>query len=398
VPIARQLLGLIRPRQAAYGRAVKQILTAADAAPVPLWSPHAGAPAGGLSRWTPNRSRELATARRTFHSSLPGYAVTPLVDLPDLADELGVERLVVKDESSRLGLPAFKMLGASWAVYKSLAELCEEPPAPTLGALREKIRNLPPITLVTATDGNHGRAVARMAAYLGLPARVLIPSAVSAEAIQLVRSEGADVEVLDQSYDETVAEAARLGGDSPSGIKRLLVQDTAWPGYETVPRWIVDGYATLFDEATEQLGGDPALVIVPAGVGSLAHAAVLHCQRHDGWRAVTVEPDVAPCIAASLAAGELVSTRTGQTTMAGLNCGTPSSLAFPYLLSTLDGGVWVTDAEASEATASLAQVGIDAGACGAASLAALRQLTAIKSSDLRLSDATVLLLNTEATR
>ena len=324
--------------------------------------------------------------------------MTPLLDLPGLAEEMGVARVVVKDESLRLGLPAFKMLGASWAVYRCLAERCQEPPEPTLQALRECVAALPPITLVTATDGNHGRAVARMASYLGMSAVVLIPSAVSTEAIDLVRGEGADVEVLELTYDETVATAARRAEDSSDGITRLLVQDTSWPGYETVPQWIVDGYATLFDEATDQLDGAPALLVVPAGVGSLAHAAVLHCRRHPGWRAVTVEPDVAPCIAASLAAGTPVSTGTGETTMAGLNCGTPSSLAFPDLLSTLEGGVWVTDEEAAQATTTLAENGIDAGACGAASLAALRQLAAFEDGSCLSSDTTVLLLNTEATR
>jgi diaminopropionate ammonia-lyase len=324
--------------------------------------------------------------------------VTPLVDLPEIASELGVARLVVKDESSRLGLPAFKMLGASWAVYRCLAELCDEPPEPTLEALREKVTELSTITLVTATDGNHGRAVARMAAYLGLPSLVLIPNTVSAEAINLVRTEGAEVEVLDLSYDETVAEAARRSEDSSGGTTRLLVQDTAWAGYETIPRWIVDGYGTLFDEATEQLHGEPALLVVPAGVGSLAHAAVLHCRSHPGWRAVTVEPDVAPCIAASLAAGRSVSTGTGETTMAGLNCGTPSSLALPDLLATLEGGVWVTDQEAAAATEALAFHGIDAGACGAASLAGLWQLTDSTGRGPLSSDTTIVLLNTEATR
>ncbi|WP_426243348.1 pyridoxal-phosphate dependent enzyme [Nocardioides sp. LHG3406-4] len=376
---------------------MNKTLASSTQAPIALWSPGAPAPAGGLARWTPNVFRDASDARRTFHRSLPGYAVTPLIDLPDLAADLGLTRLVVKDESSRLGLPAFKMLGASWAVYRSLAALCEETPEPTLEALREKVVELGPMTLVTATDGNHGRAVARMATYLGLSSLVLIPSAVSNEAIDLVRSEGADVEVLDLSYDETVAEAARRSEARSDGV-RLLVQDTSWPGYETVPTWIVDGYGTLFDEATAQLNGDPALVVVPAGVGSLAHAAVLHCRSHPGWRAVTVEPEVAPCIAASLAAGAAVSTGTGETSMAGLNCGTPSSLAFPDLLSTLDGALWVTDGEAEEASASLAGHGIDAGACGAASLAALRQLCASEGGDRLLSDLTVLLLNTEASR
>ena len=366
---------------------------------VPTWSSEATTAAGGLARWTPNAFRDTDDARRTLHRSLPGYAVTPLVDLPALADELGLARLVVKDESSRLGLPAFKMLGASWAVYRCLAELCRQRPEPTLAALHASVAGLPPVTLVTATDGNHGRAVARMASYLGLRALVLIPGVVSTEAIDLVRSEGADVEVLDDlTYDQTVAEAARRVDDSSDGTTRLLVQDTAWPGYETVPRWIVDGYGTLFDEATDQLDGDPALLVVPAGVGSLAHAAALHCRRHAGWRAVTVEPDVAPCIAASLAAGDMVSTGTGRTTMAGLNCGTPSSLALPDLLSTLEGGVWVTDEDAAEAARTLAAHDIDAGACGAASLAAVRQLVASEAGRRLVSGTTVLLINTEATR
>ncbi len=323
--------------------------------------------------------------------------MTPVHELPALAETLRVARLAVKDESSRLGLPAFKMLGASWAVYRCLAELCAHPPEPTIQALADCASGLRSVSLVTATDGNHGRAVARMASYLGLSATVLIPDVVSSEAIDLVRSEGAKVEVLPLPYDETVAEAARRVEEGAGGTTPLLVQDTSWRGYETVPRWVVDGYATLFDEAAEQLVGAPPLMVVPAGVGSLAHAAVLHCRQHPGWRAVTVEPDVAPCIAASLAAGSAVSTGTGETTMAGLNCGTPSTLAFPDLLSTLDGAVWVTDDEAAEASATLADHGIDAGACGSASLAALRHLADAGASELT-PDTTVLLLNTEASR
>ena len=402
---------LIKAGQDVYGLVVEPSASLPPFPPrVPRWVPGTGAPAGGLGRWTPNTSEQvggaepdtptpdLEEARRSFHRSLPGYAVTPLHELPAVAEAFGVRRVVVKDESARLGLPAFKMLGASWAIYRCLAELCPERPAPTLEALAECCTRLPPVSLVTATDGNHGRAVARMAAYLGLSAIVLIPSVVSTEAVDLIRVEGAEVEVLELTYDDTVAEASRRVSERSDGTTRLLVQDTSWPGYETVPRWIVDGYATLFEEATEQLGGDPALLVVPTGVGSLAHAAVLHCRRHPGWRAVTVEPDVAPCIAASLAAGKAVSTGTGETTMAGLNCGTPSSLALPDLLSTLVGGVWVTDTEAAAAAATLAASGIDAGACGAASLAALRHLADAGTSAGLTPDTTLLLLDTEAAR
>ncbi|MFB6673376.1 pyridoxal-phosphate dependent enzyme [Streptomyces sp. NPDC056390] len=360
------------------------------------------------ARWTPNRLRSggaphrpapdsSGLARMSFHRHLPSYAVTPLHDLPSVAADLGVARVTVKDESSRLGLPAFKMLGASWAVYRALAARYGEPEEPTIQALRARIEGNAPVTLVTATDGNHGRAVARMASYLGLDAIVLIPDVVSEAAIQDIRDEDADVRVLADDYDATVQTAAGLCEDSAGDL--LLVQDTSWPGYETVPQWIVDGYATLFDEALAQLGGTSALLVVPAGVGSLAHAAALHCQRNPGWRAVTVEPEAAPCIAASLAAGRSVTTRTSTTTMAGLNCGTPSSLAFPDLLATLDGGIWVSDAEAAKAGARLAESGIDSGPCGAASLAALQYLKDAEGTEHLLTpDRTVVLLNTEATR
>jgi diaminopropionate ammonia-lyase len=353
------------------------------------------------ARWTPNH--RIPTAPIEFHRTLPDYAVTPLVDLPDLGQQLGVGRLLVKDESSRLGLPAFKMLGASWATYRCLAKRAGRPVEASLPSLRTAAGEAPPTTLVTATDGNHGRAVARMARYLDLPAIVLVPSVVPAAAVERIRGEGAEVRVVDAPYDDTVREAAALCDGSD---ERILVQDTSWPGYEVTPRWIVDGYATLFTEATAQLveagvsADAEVTVVVPAGVGSLAHAAVLHCRRESRWRAITVEPAAAPCIAASLAAGALRSTATGETSMAGLNCGTPSTLAWPDLHAELAGGVVVTDAEASAAAALLHDHGVDSGPCGAASLAATQVLAGDPGarSDLGLhAGSTLLLLNTEGT-
>jgi diaminopropionate ammonia-lyase len=362
------------------------------------------------ARWTSNPRRspgqrppgsDAGAEPIEFHRTLPDYSATPLVDLPDLAERLGIGTLLVKDESSRLGLPAFKMLGASWAAYRCLAERAGSGVEPSLEALRAAAVGLPPTTLVTATDGNHGRAVARMARYLGLPAIVLVPSVVPDAAAQLIRGEGADVRVVGAPYDDAVQEAAGLCDGHPD---RILVQDTSWPGYEITPRWIVDGYSTLFTEAALQMAeagitaDAEVTVVVPAGVGSLAHAAVLHCRREPGWRAVTVEPDVAPCIAASLAAGELCSVETGETSMAGLNCGTPSALAWPDLHSDLVGGVVVTDDEATVAAESLRAHGVDSGPCGAASLAAARIMAGDPGArtDLGLhSGSTVLLLNTE---
>ncbi|BBX38362.1 diaminopropionate ammonia-lyase [Mycolicibacterium mageritense DSM 44476 = CIP 104973] len=320
---------------------------------------------------------------RDFHSNLPDYAVTPLVSLPTVAEGLGLAAVLVKDESLRLGLPAFKMLGASWAVHRALQSSDRERPR-----------------LVTATDGNHGRAVARMAKLTGLPATIVVPQGVSERAIEAIRTEGAEVRVLDLPYDDAVRAAAAL---ADADADALLVQDTSWPGYEDVPQWIVDGYATLFDEAADQaaeLGTGVDLIVVPAGVGSLAHAAVTFGRSHPDCRVVSVEPDVADCVRASLAAGTLTTVPTGQTSMAGLNCGTPSYLAWPDLEKGLAGAVVVDEDAATQAVAELGRLGVDAGPCGAASLAALRILAAEPArSCLGLgADSSVLLLSTEGSQ
>src|SRR6516164_8784422 len=153
----------------------------------------------------------------TFHRSLPGYAPTPLVPVPGLAAELGVGQVLVKDESSRLGLPAFKVLGASWAC-------------------RQVLQRRPGATLVTATDGNHGRAVARMAAHFGVAATVFVPVVMLPETAARIADEGAQVVWVDGGYDDAVRWAAAFAADRPG---RALVQDTAWAGYEQVPAWIV---------------------------------------------------------------------------------------------------------------------------------------------------------------
>jgi diaminopropionate ammonia-lyase len=336
------------------------------------------------------------TTIRTFHRSLPGYRETPLVPLPGIAGELGLRAVLVKDESSRLGLPAFKMLGASWALYRALADRRDPTPAPDLEALRTSLASDDPVRLVTATDGNHGRAVARMGALLDLPVTVVVPRAVPETAVALIRAEGCEVQVLDSSYDEAVRHAAELATADRS---RLLVQDTSWPGYEDVPQWIVDGYATLFTEAAEQaeeLGPDFDALLVPVGVGSLAHAAVQFATTRTVCDVVAVEPDTACCVQVSLASGELTSVETATTVMAGLNCGTPSYLAWPDLMAGLVGSVTVTDEQARTAMNELAAAGVDSGACGAATLAALRTLAALGEPSLTLSpDSVVLLLNTE---
>ncbi|MFC4517649.1 diaminopropionate ammonia-lyase [Streptomyces ehimensis] len=335
---------------------------------------------------------------RDFHASLPGYAPTPLTELPSLAAELGVGRVFVKDESSRLGLPAFKALGASWAVRRVLdgqttyGQAADGPGAAAL------------VTLVTATDGNHGRAVARTSRLLGQRAHVFVPHSVHPEAVAAIAAEGAEVTRVAGTYDEAVRRAAEAAA-APDAV---LVQDTAWPGYERIPAWIVEGYATLCAEIDAQLAlaraGAPGLVAVPVGVGSLAQAVVTHYRSRRDGRApalLAVEPENAAALATSLAAGRPVTVPTGGTTMAGLNCGTVSHLAWPVLRDGLDAAVTVTDAESARAAADLASLGVSSGPCGAASLAGVRAALTGAGADgrraaLGLGPASVLvLLSTE---
>lgn len=364
--------------------------------PIPAW--FANPDARG---W---RTEPLGGDAIAFHRSLPGYAETPLREVPAVADELGVGHVFVKEESGRLGLPAFKILGASYAISRALsARLGEDRRALPLDELRERVAaaGIRPC-LIAATDGNHGRAVAHIARLLGLPARVLFPPSVSDAAKRAIADEGAEAIETPGEYDEVVAAgAARAAADDDA----LLVQDTAWPGYEDVPQWIVDGYSTLAVEADAQLAALGVrrldLVVVPVGVGSLAQAIVRHYRSETGARVpavLLVEADRAPGLIASLAAGRPLSVPTADTVMTGLNCGTPSTLAWPVLAPGADAVVTVSDTAAATAVRDLEAVGVDAGPCGAATLAGVR--TAATSTDrrdaLRLgTDAVVLLLSTE---
>ena len=323
----------------------------------------------------------MPTDAREFHRSLPGYAPTPLVEVPELAAELGVGRVLVKDESGRLGLPAFKVLGASWA--------CQQVQARHPGA-----------HLVAATDGNHGRAVARMAAHFDVGATVFVPAVMLPETADLIAGEGAIVVRVDGDYDEAVRRAAAHAAAEPN---RALVQDTAWDGYTQVPAWIVEGYSTLLHEVDDGLSASGAaadLVAVPVGVGSLAEAVVRHYRQRNSPRPrlLSVEPTTAACVLASLRAGNPVSVPTEATVMAGLNCGTVSATAWPVLRSGLDAAVAVTDDAAQRAVADLTAHGVPSGPCGAATLAGVRAVLfdPERRAALQLpADAVLVLLSTE---
>lgn len=306
-----------------------------------------------------------------FHRRLPGYAPTPLVDAPALAARLGVGRLSLKLETDRLGLPSFKILGASFATYRALcARLGEEPAWATLDDLRAAVARLRPLTLLAATDGNHGRAVARMAALLGLRARIFVPADMAPARQAAIAGEGAELVVVDGSYDEAVALSA-----AAAGPEAIVISDTAWPGYEQTPRDVIAGYATIFQEADAALGGRPDLVAVQMGVGALAAAVVGHYRQGGGPRVVGVEPDQAACVLASLRAGQ-ISEVPGphRSIMAGLNCGLPSPVAWPIISAGLDAALAVPDDLARVAMRALAAEGVVAGETGAAGVAGLLAL------------------------
>jgi diaminopropionate ammonia-lyase len=310
-----------------------------------------------------------------FHRRLPGYAPTPLIDAPEIARLLGLGQVLVKNESNRLGLPAFKILGASWAVYRALEQRLGRSfqPWQNIAELLPKIAPLRPLTLVTATDGNHGRAVAHVAALFGLRARIFVPAGTAPARIDGIASEGAEVEIVDGTYDEAVARAAREAGD-----RSLVISDTSWPGYEQIPHWVMEAYSTIFreidDELTRRGEEVPDLFPVQFGVGALA-AAVVRYYPAARPKILSVEPLRAACALASIEAGAIVTVPgPHDSIMAGLNCGRVSLIAWPIVSRGIDAFLAISDERAREAMRVLAKIGIVAGETGAAGLAGLIEL------------------------
>jgi len=335
---------------------------------------------------------------RALHARLPGHAASPLRDAPELAAELGVGRLWLKDECGRFGLPSFKPLGASWAVCCAVAELLGDagPPSDPVD-LRERARALRPLRVVCATDGNHGRAVAHVAAFLELDADVLVPAGTAAARIAAIEAEGAHVQVVDGDYDE----AQRRSAEFAAEVGGVLVSDTSWPGNERTPARVTEGYGTIFAELDEQLGATPDVAFVPVGVGALAAAAVEHLGAR-GVRLVSVEPEGAHCALASARAGEPVTVPgPHESSMAGLNCGTVSMIAWPAL-QRMDAFCSIDDGAAEWGVRRLADLGLDRGECSGGVLGGARELLTgdhaprVREALGLTRDATVLLLLTES--
>ena len=333
-----------------------------------------------------------------FHKSFPNYAATPLIELPSVATELGVGRVFLKDESARMNLSAFKILGAAWAIAQALTGGAN--PA-DIDDVKKAIDSENRPTLVAATDGNHGRAVAHMAKRLGLECAIVIPDGVSEQAINNIAGEGAEITIIDGDYDEAVELAKEITSTLDNAIH---IQDMSWPGYEEIPGWIIEGYTTLCVETDEQLraiGCPPAdLVAVPVGVGSLLHSVLAHYRSQDESSPVvlSVEAVGAACVLKSLQTGKLTSVQTVPTIMAGMNCGTPSSDSWSTHKAGVDAAVSVTDDQARPDLKLLADLGIDAGPCGAATLTGVR--LALSSQERRqelgiTQNSVVVLLSTE---
>jgi diaminopropionate ammonia-lyase len=328
---------------------------------------------------------------------------TPLRSLTHLAASLGVGEILVKDETSRFGLNAFKIVGVRYAVHRLGAEAVSR-------------------GLVCGTAGNHGRAVARVARENGVACTVFVPAERSAQPaesaagqierrtrrsrLEGMRADEATVVEVHGSYEDAV----RCSSEHAASSGATIVSDTSWPGYQVIPRWIMAGYTQVFEEAKRQWDQQPGVLLVQGGVGGLVCAAA----SWNAWRfgpdrpfLVACEPDQAACLLESARAGHPISLPGDlPTMMAGLRCAEPSPLAWAVIKSGVDAFLAIPDSLAFEALEQLrTPVGGDApidagasGACGAAALIALarspeaagiRALTALDRS------TTVLIVVTE---
>ncbi|KAL7941850.1 pyridoxal-phosphate dependent enzyme domain-containing protein [Trichoderma barbatum] len=333
-----------------------------------------------------------------FHSQLPAYSPTNLVPLKHLAEQLGVGAVHLKDETCRLGLPSFKILGASWGTFRAITQHLGLPLDSSLDSVKQALKSTN-ISLYAATDGNHGRAVARMASILGVASHIYVPVSMHSSTIDLIKSEGARVVVSDGFYDAAVVDARVAAAQDDTAI---VVQDYASGDYVQIPQWIVDGYLTMMLEIDGQLGATtPDLVVVPVGVGSFAQAVVTHFKKSGKRTTVlTVEPDTSASLWKSLRKGESSTTSEKvPSIMAGLDCGTPSSISWSILRHGVDASLTVSDFEAHQACGYLQSQGISAGPCGAAPIAALRRLQPSDREKLGITkDSVVVVFCTEGAR
>ena len=344
-------------------------------------------------------SLEEAGKARAFHKSFPQYDRTPLTALEHMAEFLGLGRLYVKDESYRFGLNAFKVLGGSYAIARFIAKETgrdvSELPYSVLTS-EELKKEFGQATFFTATDGNHGRGVAWAANRLGQRAVVHMPKGTTKARLENIAKEGAQVDIQELNYDDCVRLAAREAAETPRGV---IVQDTAWEGYEEIPSWIMEGYGTMAMEAGEQLkeAGEqrPTHVFVQAGVGSLAGAVVgyfanLYADNPPIF--VVVEAQAADCLYQGAKAGDGAIRTVGgdmETIMAGLACGEPNTISWDILKNHVKVFISLPDWAAAQGMRMLAapikgDAPITSGESGAAPFGALAAIMTMEEyADLK---------------
>jgi diaminopropionate ammonia-lyase len=293
---------------------------------------------------------------RAFFGARPHLAPTPLTPIPALAQELGFSSVAAKDESGRFGLNAFKLLGARFAIETLIAD----------AALRSGD------TLVCASEGNHGRAVARAARDAGCASRVYMAHDVAQARVDAIAGEGATVVRVDGSYDDAV----RVLQQEAAANNWTIISDTAWPGYERIPFLIMLGYTRMLDEVQSVHGSGVTHLFVQGGVGGLLCAMASWCAfHHPEIKVIGVEPTDAACLQASARAGHPVAVEGPlNTTMAGLRNREVSPLAFESLLPNVDAFLAIDDQWTFDAMRALATAGVRAGASGGAALGGLLAL------------------------
>ncbi len=300
-------------------------------------------PSEAVNRLFPAGTSRLA---RDFHRQIPGYKISPLKSLSNLAAMLGLGGIWVKDESQRMALNSFKILGGSYAIYQVVKQMLgmgdQEIPFAELVSAETKAK-LGDLTFAAATDGNHGRGVAWAANAMNLKSVIYVHKFTSRARIDAIAAYGADVRIVDGTYDDAVRQAS-IDADA-NGWQ--VISDTSWEGYQDVPKWVMQGYSTMLNEAQEQFAGQgivrPTHVFTQAGVGALAASVIGFYHQLFGYTSdpvsVVVEPDRAACIYQSAIIGDgSPHNYPGDldTIMAGLACGDPSPLAWDVLKDCAD--------------------------------------------------------------
>ena len=350
-----------------------------------------------ISSWTRQATKNV----RRVHRMVPGYQETPLRPLNDLADRLGVRAVLVKDESGRFGLKAFKGLGGVYAMFRILCrELGLDENSATLDDLKtpEMQSRISGMTFATTTDGNHGKGVSWAAALFGCRSIVNMPKGTVEVRAEAIRQAGnAQVTITDMKYDDCVAWTAEQA--EKNGW--FLIQDTSWDGYEEIPFWIMQGYTTLIYEIAEKIEAAPTHLLLQAGVGSMAGAVA--AAAREKWKDVriyTVEPTEVACFYESFEKADSLphmATGSGNTVMAGLNCALPCKLAWE-LLSGLAEGAFACEDEVTENGMRLLagqNPPIVAGESGAVTTGILPEMAKQRRLTGLDPDSVILVINTE---